>query len=116
MIDIDKTFVTSDHHFREWTHFGGLLCESSKEQEEEHIALWNSVVGKDGVRGGARHGGAAAHDARFDLRVREVARVETDYPRRGEPADGGGRSIRNRKSMSGNVRKVALKALCICGE
>ena len=47
MIDIDKTFVTSDHHFREWTHFGGLLCESSKEQEEEHIALWNSVVGKD---------------------------------------------------------------------
>ena len=47
MIDIDKTFVTSDHHFREWTHFGGLLCESSKEQEEEHIALWNSVVGKN---------------------------------------------------------------------
>ena len=47
MIDIDKTFVTSDHHFREWTHFGGLLCESSKEQEEENIALWNSVVGKD---------------------------------------------------------------------
>ena len=46
MIDINKTFVTSDHHFREWTHFGGLLCESSKEQEEEHIALWNSVVGK----------------------------------------------------------------------
>ena len=64
----------------------------------------------------SRHGGAATHDARFDLRVREVARVETDYPRRGEPADGGGRSIRNRKSMSGNVRKVALKALCICGE
>ncbi len=47
MIDIDKTFVTSDCHFREWTHFGGLLCESSKSQEEEHIALWNSVVGKD---------------------------------------------------------------------
>ena len=47
MIDINKTLVTSDHHFREWTHFGGLLCESSKEQEEEHIALWNSVVGKD---------------------------------------------------------------------
>ena len=47
MIDINKTFVTSDHHFREWTYFGGLLCESSKEQEEEHIALWNSVVGKD---------------------------------------------------------------------
>ena len=46
MIDINNTFVTSDHHFREWTHFGGLLCESSKEQEEEHIALWNSVVGK----------------------------------------------------------------------
>ena len=47
MIDIKKTFVTSDHHFREWTHFGGLLCESSKEDEERHVALWNSVVGKD---------------------------------------------------------------------
>jgi len=46
MIDINKTFVTSDHHFREWTHFGGLLCECSKEQEEEYIMLWNSVVGK----------------------------------------------------------------------
>ncbi len=31
MIEINKTFVTSDHHFREWTHFGGLLCESPKE-------------------------------------------------------------------------------------
>jgi calcineurin-like phosphoesterase family protein len=47
MIDINKTFVTSDHHFREWTRFYGLLCENSKEQEEEHIAKWNSVVGKD---------------------------------------------------------------------
>ena len=53
MIDSDNTFVTIDQHFREWTHFGGLLCESSKEQEEEQIALWNSVVGKDGVRGSA---------------------------------------------------------------
>ena len=50
------------------------------------------------------HGGAAAHDARFDLRMREVARVETDYARRGDPADGCGRGVRNRKSMSGNVR------------
>ena len=47
MIDINKTFVTSDHHFREWTHFRGLLCESTRVQEEEHIALWNGVVGKD---------------------------------------------------------------------
>ena len=47
MIDINKTFVTSDHHFREWTHLDGLLCENSKEQEEEHIALWDGVVGKD---------------------------------------------------------------------
>ena len=47
MINLDNTFVTSDHHFREWTHFGGLLCESTKEEEDRHIALWNSVVGKD---------------------------------------------------------------------
>ena len=61
----------------------------------------------------SRHGGAATHDARFDLRVREVARVETDYPRRGDPADGGGRSVTNleRKRMSGSVRKVDLKPL-----
>lgn len=38
MIDINNTFVTSGHHFREWTHFGGLIC--SKVQEEEHVALW----------------------------------------------------------------------------
>ncbi len=47
MIDINKTFVTSDHHFREWTHFGDFLCENTRAQEEQHIALWNSVVGKD---------------------------------------------------------------------
>lgn len=41
MIDINKTFVTSDHHFREWTHFGELLCESSKEQEEENRTYEN---------------------------------------------------------------------------
>ena len=41
MIDINKTLVTSDHHFREWTHFGGLLCESSKEQEEENWTYEN---------------------------------------------------------------------------
>ena len=41
MIDINKTFVTSDHHFREWTHFGGLLCESSKEQEDENWTYEN---------------------------------------------------------------------------
>ena len=45
MFNLNNTFVTSDHHFRAWAHFGGLLCESSQEQEEEHIALWNSVVG-----------------------------------------------------------------------
>lgn len=47
MIDLNNTFVTSDHHFREWRRSRGLFCESSKEDEERHIALWNSVVGKD---------------------------------------------------------------------
>ena len=47
MIDLNNTFVTSDHHFREWSRSHGLFCESSKEDEERHIALWNSVVGKD---------------------------------------------------------------------
>ena len=41
MIDINNTLVTSDHHVREWTHFGGLLCESSKEQEEENWTYEN---------------------------------------------------------------------------
>ena len=45
--DPSHTFVTSDYHFRDWTHFGGVLAESTKEEEEQHIALWNSVVGKD---------------------------------------------------------------------
>ena len=45
MIDLNNTFVTSDHHFREWRRPSGLFCESSKEDEERHIALWNSVVG-----------------------------------------------------------------------
>ena len=45
--DPNHTFVTSDHHFRAWTRFGGLMAESTKEEEEQHIALWNSVVGKD---------------------------------------------------------------------
>ena len=45
--DPNHTFVTSDHHFRGWTHFGGLLAESTKEEEAQHIELWNSVVGKD---------------------------------------------------------------------
>ena len=47
MIDINKTFVTSDHHFREWTRFGDFLCENTRVQEEQHIAMWNSVVGKE---------------------------------------------------------------------
>ena len=47
MIDLGNTFVTSDHHFREWTRFGDFLCENTKAEDERHIALWNSVVGKD---------------------------------------------------------------------
>ena len=49
MIDPNRTFVTSDHHFRAWAHFGGALSESTKEEEEQHIALWNSIVGKDSL-------------------------------------------------------------------
>ena len=45
--DLNHTLVTSDYHFRDWTHFGGVLAVSTKEEEEQHIALWNSVVGKD---------------------------------------------------------------------
>lgn len=44
--DLEHTFVTSDHHFRDWMHLGGALAESTQEEEAEHIALWNSVVGK----------------------------------------------------------------------
>ena len=47
MIDINRTFVTSDHHFRYWKHPFHLHCESTEEEEREHIALWNSIVGKD---------------------------------------------------------------------
>ncbi len=45
--DLNHTLVTSDYHFRDWTHFGGVLAESTKEEEVQHIELWNSVVGKD---------------------------------------------------------------------
>lgn len=46
-MDLHNTFVTSDHHFRAWAHCGGFLRESTKEEDEQHITLWNSVVGKD---------------------------------------------------------------------
>ena len=45
MFDLNHTFVTSDHHFRAWKNYpihGGC----TQEDEERHIALWNSVVGK----------------------------------------------------------------------
>ena len=45
--DLNHTFVTSDYHFRDWIIFGGALSESTKEEEAQHIELWNSVVGKD---------------------------------------------------------------------
>lgn len=45
MIDPNKTFVTSDHHFRDWKNVP--FHESTEEEEAQHIALWNSVVGKD---------------------------------------------------------------------
>lgn len=46
-MDLNRTFVTSDHHFRYWKHPLHLHCESTEEEEREHIALWNSIVGKD---------------------------------------------------------------------
>ena len=47
MLDLNNTFVTSDHHFRYWTYPFKLHCESTEEEEREHIALWNGIVGKD---------------------------------------------------------------------
>lgn len=47
MIDPDKTFVTSDHHFMDWRHAPVWLRENTADEDERHIALWNSVVGKD---------------------------------------------------------------------
>ena len=45
MMDLNHTLVTSDHHFRDWKN--SPLHEGSEEEEARHIALWNSVVGKD---------------------------------------------------------------------
>ena len=45
--DPNHTFVSSDYHFRDWTLLGGVLAESTKEEEARHVELWNSVVGKD---------------------------------------------------------------------
>ena len=45
MIDPNRTFVTSDHHFCDWKN--APFHESTEEEEAQHIALWNSVVGKD---------------------------------------------------------------------
>ena len=45
--DPNHTFVTSDWHFRDWMGFGGLIAESTKEEEAQQIEQWNSVVGKD---------------------------------------------------------------------
>ena len=43
--DPNHTFVTSDYHFRDWKC--SILPENTEEEEKRHIALWNSVVGKD---------------------------------------------------------------------
>ncbi len=45
MMDLNHTFVTSDHHFRDWKNCS--IHEGSEEDEARHITLWNSVVGKD---------------------------------------------------------------------
>ena len=44
-MDINHMFVTSDHHFLDWKNYP--IHEGSAEDETRHIALWNSVVGKD---------------------------------------------------------------------
>ena len=46
MIDIDKTFVMSDHHFLEWKG-AGFYKEGSPEGDAYHVDLWNSIVGPD---------------------------------------------------------------------
>ena len=45
MIDLNKTLVTSDHHFKAWKN--SLLHENTEEDEVRQIALWNGAVGKD---------------------------------------------------------------------
>ena len=35
--DLNHAFVASDHHFRDWTHLGGVLAESTQEEEARHI-------------------------------------------------------------------------------
>ncbi len=47
MIDLNKTFVTSDHHFKEWRNSPFWLRENTADDDEQHIMLWNSVVGED---------------------------------------------------------------------
>lgn len=44
MIDIDHTFVTSDHHF---SSFGSLLKRTTEEEDAQHILSWNEIVGED---------------------------------------------------------------------
>ena len=45
MIDPDKTFVTSDYHFMDWKY--PPIRENTVDDDERHIALWNSIIGKD---------------------------------------------------------------------
>ena len=47
MIDPNKTFVTSDHHFMDWKNSPFWLRENTADDDEQHIMLWNSVVRKD---------------------------------------------------------------------
>lgn len=42
--DVDRTFVTSDHHFGSWH---SPLHVFTQEEEDELIAKWNAVVGRD---------------------------------------------------------------------
>jgi len=44
-LDIERTFVTSDHHFGSWRL--PILRRTTREDDERHIEIWNSVVGKD---------------------------------------------------------------------
>ena len=48
-IDLNHTFVTSDHHFSSFK-LPGFLKVFTEEQEKELIDKWNRTVGKDDLR------------------------------------------------------------------
>lgn len=45
MIDVERTFITSDHHFFSYKH--PFLKRTTREEDYRHMDIWNQVVGKD---------------------------------------------------------------------